>query len=490
MGDYILSIDQGTSSSRAILFNQQGQVCDLAQQAFEQIYPQPGWVEHDPQAIWQTCLQSCQQVLADDSIKVCAIGICNQRETTLIWDRKTGQPIYNAIVWQDRRTSDYCKSLKQQGLEPQITQKTGLLCDPYFSATKIKWILDNVPGARQKAEQGELAFGTVDTFLIYKLTGGLCHYTDASNASRTLLYNLHTGNWDDDLLKLFNIPSSMLPEIKDSSAHFGDTQSHLFNRKIAINGVAGDQQAALFGQACFSPGMAKSTYGTGCFLMVNTGKQPCFSNNRLLTTIAYQLNGQRYYASEGSIFIAGAAVQWLRDKLNIIETAKQTEQLVKNQAYEQDVYLVPSFTGLGAPHWQPDAQGALLGLSQTTGRAEIVAACLQSVAYQTKDLQQAMLADNITINSLRIDGGMADNNWAMQFLADILSVELERSNTVEISALGAAFLAGLYQGFYPSVEHISQLYQTASRFKPQLDLKQQTQLYQKWQRAVELVKAF
>lgn len=490
MSEYILSIDQGTSSSRAILFDKQGQLFKVAQQTFEQIYPQSGWVEHDPEAIWQTCLQTCRQVLADPSIKICSIGICNQRETTLIWDRKTGQPIYNAIVWQDKRTSDYCKKLKQQGFEAQITEKTGLLCDPYFSATKIKWILDNVPGARQKAEKGELAFGTVDTFLIYRLTGGLCHYTDASNASRTLLYNLNTDDWDTDLLKLFNIPSSLLPEIKDSSAYFGDTQIELFNRKIAINGVAGDQQAALFGQACFDTGMAKSTYGTGCFLMVNTGKQPRVSQSRLLTTVAYKLNGQCYYAIEGSIFIAGAAVQWLRDKLNIIETAEQTEQLVKNQPYEQNVYLVPSFTGLGAPHWQPDAQGALLGLSQTTGRAEIVAACLQSVAYQTKDLQQAMLTDNIIIESLRIDGGMANNNWAMQFLADILSVELKRSNTIEVSALGAAFLAGLYQGFYPSLEHISQLYQTASQFTPKLNLEQQTQLYQKWKTAVELVKSF
>lgn len=492
MTDYILSIDQGTTSSRAVVFSNQGKLVSQAQQEFEQLFPQDGWVEHRPNDIWQTVLACCRKAIAQANIEaheIAAIGITNQRETTIVWDRQTGEPIYHAIVWQDRRTSDYCQSLKSQGLEPLITEKTGLLLDPYFSASKIKWILDNVQGAREQATQGNLAFGTVDTFLLWHLTNGQSHATDATNASRTLLFNIHEQCWDKALLELFDIPMSMLPQVKDSAADFGFSSAELLGSSIKIAGIAGDQQAALVGQTCFEQGMAKSTYGTGCFLMLNTGTQAVASKHRLLTTVAYRLNGQVTYAIEGSIFMAGATVQWLRDGLKIIDSAAQTEALAQQAALDHGVFLVPAFTGLGAPHWDPEARGAIVGLTRDSGIAEIVSAGLQSVCYQTKDLQKAMELDGVRPIDLRVDGGLAANNWVMQFLSDMLDAPIERSEILETTALGAAYLAGLEVGLFKSLSHLSELRAVDCIFEPTLAAKMRNKLYNQWQVALGRITA-
>lgn len=485
MDQYILAIDQGTTSSRAIIFNQKGEALHSAQQEYPQHYPQNGWVEHDPDDILTTVLTTAKQVINEfgiDEKSIVSIGICNQRETTLIWDKISGEPIYNAIVWQDRRTADFCHSLVKQGKSDLIQQKTGLLIDPYFSATKIRWILDNVNGAREKANQGQLAFGTVDTFLLWHLTEGSSHLTDATNASRTLIYNIHQHCWDEELLTLFNIPRSLLPAVKDSAFDFGKTSA--FGGSIPIQGIAGDQQAALFGQSCFNQGMAKSTYGTGCFLMVNTGENALTSNNKLLTTIGYQLNGKTTYALEGSIFIAGAAIQWLRDNLALFSSASDSERLANLAAVDHGVYFVPAFTGLGAPHWDAEARGAIFGLTQAAGINEIVSAGIQSVCYQTKDLLSAIEKDGIEIHTMRVDGGMANNSWFMQFLADILAIDIDKPHTVETSALGAAYLAGLKAGVFESVEHIQQLWQSSKKVTPKMNATMQKKLYAGWLNAV------
>jgi glycerol kinase len=488
MSTYLLSIDQGTTSSRAIIFDQHGKLVHSVMQEFRQFYPENGWVEHQPEDILQSVLHTCRQVLSETGIsasQIAAIGICNQRETTLVWDRQTGKPIYNAIVWQDRRTAAYCKQLRDEGHTDSVAERTGLLLDPYFSATKIRWILDNIAGARAAAEKGLLAFGTVDTYLLWHLTGGKSHFTDATNASRTLIYNIHQHCWDQELLTLFDIPASMLPSVKDSAYKFG--YCTLFGPPIVIGGIAGDQQAALIGQGCFTTGKAKSTYGTGCFLMVNTGASALRSNNKLLTTIAYQLNGNVCYALEGSIFIAGAAVQWMRDNLRFFNKACDTNELLAHTGIDHGVYFVPAFTGLGAPYWDPDARGAIMGLTRASGINEIVSAGIQSVAYQTKDLLLAMAQDGVVIHSMRIDGGMSANNWFMQFLADILAVTIERPETVETSALGAAYLAGLHVGIFRSTEHIQQLWQNESCACPSLDQEKAKHLYQGWVHSVEKV---
>ena len=442
---YILAMDQGTTSSRAIIFDPSYSVVALAQEEFQQLFPNSGWVEHRPADIWRTALNTAKAAIIKAGIspkQIAAIGITNQRETTIIWDRKTGEPVYNAIVWQDRRTAEYCNGLKSQGHEPSIAQKTGLLLDPYFSATKLAWILDNVDGARARAEAGELAFGTVDTWLLWNLTEGASHATDATNASRTMLYNIHRGEWDAELLALFNIPPNLLPTVKDCAADFG--HSSLLGAMIPILGIAGDQQAATLGQACFNPGMMKSTYGTGCFALLNTGDTPVNSSNRLLTTIAYQLDGKTTYALEGSIFIAGAAVQWLRDGLGIIDSAEQSGELAAKADDSQQVYMIPAFTGLGAPWWDPDARGALIGLTRGTGPAELSRAALESVCYQTLDLLNAMQSDwnQVSDTVLRVDGGMVASDWTMQRLADILHSSVDRPVIAETTALGAAWLAG------------------------------------------------
>ena len=490
MTDYILSIDQGTTSSRAIIFDIQGNIISSAQQEFPQIYPENGWVEHNPKDIWDSVLHTCRAVLSDNKIAIRAInsiGITNQRETTLLWDRRTGEPIYNAIVWQDRRTSDYCQQLKKQGKESLITEKTGLLLDPYFSATKLKWLLDNVQGARASAEAGELAFGTVDTFLLWHLTGGQSHKTDATNASRTMMFNIHQQCWDEDLLALFDIPKAILPEVHDSAADFGMTQDGLFDISLPILGIAGDQQAALFGQACFEPGSAKSTYGTGCFVMVNTGDKALTSHNKLLTTVGYRLNGKVSYALEGSIFVAGAVVQWLRDGVKLLDHASESESIAAQTPLDHGVYLVPAFTGLGAPHWDPDARGGILGLTRASGIAEIISAGLQSVCYQTCDLLAAMANDGIDIAELKVDGGMVANNWLLQFLADTVNSQVSRPQITETTALGAAFLAGLQSGLYQSQQHIQTLWQLNQQFVPNMDEALRTRLLKGWHEAVQRV---
>ncbi|MDE1465378.1 glycerol kinase GlpK [Spartinivicinus poritis] len=492
MSTYILAIDQGTTSSRAIIFNEKGLPLWQAQQEFKQYYPDDGWVEHDPEEIWVTTLQVCQQVMQKGKLRstdIAAIGITNQRETTVVWDRETGKPIYNAIVWQDRRTASYCEKLKQAGKEVLINQKTGLLIDPYFSASKLNWLLENVPDARENAEAGKLLFGTIDTFLLWRLTGGKSHKTDATNASRTQLFNIHTQQWDEELLKLHNVPVALMPEVMDCSAEFGITERTLFGGEIPILSMAGDQQAALVGQACFKPGMVKSTYGTGCFVIMNTGDQVIQSENRLLTTIGYRLNGQVSYAIEGSIFIAGAAMQWLRDGLRLIPHANVTEALAQVAKKTHGVYMVPAFTGLGAPYWDPHARGAILGLTRDTGVAEIVAAALQSVCYQTKDLMNAMAADGVAPTTLRVDGGMVVNNWMVQFLANILGVTVERPQVTETTALGVAYLAGLHKGIYQSIEEIADCWHSEQRFEVSMEQTQREKLYLGWQEAVERVKS-
>jgi glycerol kinase len=487
---YILAIDQGTTSTRAILFDAGLNVVSVAQEEFTQHYPASGWVEHDPSDLWSSVAATARAALekaGGDAIDIAAIGITNQRETTLIWDRATGRPIHNAIVWQDRRTADTCAALKAAGHEPMITARTGLLLDPYFSATKVQWLLDNVPGARARAVAGELAFGTVDSFLIWNLTGGRVHATDATNAARTMLYNIAENAWDADICALLDIPMALLPEVKDCAADFGVTRADLFGREIPILGVAGDQQAATVGQACFMPGMMKATYGTGCFALLNTGADLVPSTNRLLTTIAYRLNGQTTYALEGSIFVAGAVVQWLRDGLKIIRQAKETQGLAEAADTTQDVILVPAFTGLGAPYWQPQCRGAIFGLTRNSGPAELARAALESVGYQTRDLLAAMHADwgAAPDGVLRVDGGMTASDWAMQFVSDILGAPVDRPVVTETTALGAAYLAGLQAGICPPPEDFAQSWALERRFEPAMPPPVREAKYARWQRAVQ-----
>ncbi|MGP9833307.1 glycerol kinase GlpK [Marinobacter sp. NSM] len=490
MSRYLLAIDQGTTSSRAIVFDARGTQVAVAQQEFHQYFPRDGWVEHDAVEIWDSTLAVCREALDKAGVQASAlagIGITNQRETTVVWDRETGEPIHHAIVWQDRRTASLCTKLKSDGHEALVVERTGLLIDPYFSATKVAWLLDNVEGARKRAEAGELAFGTVDTWLLWNLTNGQSHYTDATNASRTALFNIHNQDWDDDLLALFRVPRALLPEVLDCADEYGDTDAEWLGAPVKVAGIAGDQHAALIGQACFEPGMAKSTYGTGCFLMLNTGDEALRSENRLLTTMAYRLNGKPCYAIEGSIFVAGAAMQWLRDGLRLITHASESAGHAETVGVDNPVYLVPAFTGLGAPHWDPNARGAILGLTRDTGIAEIVTAGLQSVCYQTKDLVRAIRNDGARLESIRVDGGMAVNDWVMQFLCDILNVTVDRPQVTETTALGAAYLAGLQTRVFESLEQISDLWECERQFRPDMKPALRESLYAGWLDAVERV---
>lgn len=491
MQPYLLSLDQGTTSTRAIIFNLQGQPVGTAQKELKQYFPADGWVEHDAAEIAECALWVCREVLQKTGItaqQIAAIGITNQRETTVLWDRKTGQPLHKAIVWQDRRTADTCLRLKNRGHEAMVTAKTGLLLDPYFSATKLAWLLDNVAGARARAAKGELAFGTIDTWLVWQLTGGRRHATDATNAARTLIFNIHTQQWDEELLRLFDIPASLLPEVLDSSADFGCTESGLFGAPIPIGGVAGDQQAALIGQACFRPGMVKSTYGTGCFMVMNTGEEAIQSTHRLLTTVGYRLNGKVTYALEGSIFVAGAAVQWLRDGIQLIKQAGDTEAIAEQTMDSRGVYLVPAFTGLGAPYWDPHARGAIFGLTRDTGIGEIVIAGLEAVCFQTRDLMEAMKKDGAgQLQALRVDGGMAVNNWLMQALADIVGVRVDRPSVTETTALGVAWLAGLQVGKFASLSAIADLWHCEREFSPAMQMDKREKMYAGWLDAVQRV---
>jgi glycerol kinase len=488
----VLSLDQGTTSSRAIAFAPDLKILGQGQREFAQHYPASGWVEHDPEDIWRTTVQTARQALTGAGLEaggLAAIGITNQRETCLIWDRRTSAPIHRAIVWQDRRTAEICRALKEAGHEPMVTAKTGLLLDPYFSGTKIAWLLDHVEGARALAEAGHLAFGTVDSFLLWRLTGGRVHATDATNASRTLLYDIHKGDFDDDLLRLFNIPRSLLPQVRDCNADFGTTEASILGAPVRILGVAGDQQAATIGQACFTPGMVKATYGTGCFALLNTGDTPVASRNRLLSTVAYQLDGKRTYALEGAIFIAGAAVQWLRDGLRIIASAPESGVLAAGADAGQDVYLVPAFVGLGAPYWQPDVRGALLGLTRATGPNEVARAALESVCYQTRDLLEAM-RDDWTGEArpvLRVDGGMVASDWTMQCLSDMLGAPVERPTIGETTALGAAWLAGHKAGAWPDAAGFGKLWKLDRAFSPTMPAAERERKYAGWKRAIAAV---
>ncbi len=485
---YILALDQGTTSSRAIVFNQKGEAVATAQKEFAQHYPKPGWVEHDANEIWATQAGVAAEAIAHAGINgtnVAAIGITNQRETTLVWDKHTGKPIHNAIVWQDRRTSAFCDQLRAEGHAEPIRAKTGLILDAYFSATKLRWILDNVPGARAKADAGELLFGTMDTWLVWNLTKGEVHVTDASNASRTMLYNIHTGAWDEDLLRLFDIPAAVLPQVKSSSEVYGHTKTTLFASKVPIAGIAGDQQAALFGQRCITSGMVKNTYGTGCFMVMNTGTTPIESKNSLLTTIAWDIGGTVEYALEGSIFIAGAVVQWLRDELGIIRTSADVEVLAASVPDSNGVVVVPAFAGLGAPHWNSDARGTITGLTRGSSAAHIARAALESIAYQTRDVLTAMQADSgIPIRELRVDGGATANNLLMQFQSDILNVPVVRPKTLETTALGAAYLAGLAVGYWASQDDINNQWQEDRMFRPSMDPAKAADLTMGWNRAL------
>ena len=489
MPDLILAIDQGTTSSRAIVFDRKLKPLATSQKEFKQYFPNSGWVEHDPEDIWKSVLATCKGAIAKARAKpkdIRAIGITNQRETVVIWDRRTGKPIHKAIVWQDRRTAEMCAKLKAAGHEALFTAKTGLLLDPYFSGTKISWLLDHVIGARTRAEAGELCFGTIDSFLIWRLTGGKVHATDATNASRTLLYNIHDGQWDDELLAILRVPRAMLPEVKDCAADFGVTDAKLLGVSIPISGVAGDQQAAVIGQACFEPGMMKSTYGTGCFALLNTGAKAVKSHNRLLTTVAYQLDGKRTYALEGAIFIAGAAVQWLRDGLKMVKTAGETGGLAKAADPNQQVYLVPAFVGLGAPYWNAEARGALFGLTRATTNREIARAALEAVCYQTRDLLEAMRKDWGSSGGtiLRVDGGMTASDWTMQCLANILNAPVDRPKVLETTAVGAAYLAGLKVGLMPEPATFARAWKRDKRFTPRLDAKTREARYAGWKNAV------
>jgi glycerol kinase len=489
MGEFILAIDQGTTSSRAIVFDKDRKIAGVGQKEFTQYFPKDGWVEHDPEEIWESVLWSVKMALAQAKIAVedvAAIGITNQRETTLIWDRATGKPIHNAIVWQDRRTAAYCAKLKKAGHEAEVSRKTGLLLDPYFAGTKVKWLLDNVKGARQRAEAGELAFGTVDSFLVWRLTGGKSHVTDATNAGRTLLFDIGKNQWDKALLKLFEVPAALLPQVKDCADNFGVTDEALFGAAIPILGVAGDQHAATIGQACFAPGMLKSTYGTGCFALLNTGADMVRSKNRLLTTIAYRLDGKTCYALEGSIFIAGAAVQWIRDGLKLVKQASETGPLARTADPEQNVYMVPAFVGLGAPWWDAEARGAIYGLTRNSGPAEIAKAALEAVCYQTRDLLEAMHKDwkggGNTV--LRVDGGMVASDWTMQFLADVLDAPVDRPVILETTALGAAWLAGSQAGVWPGMEEFATGWALERQFEPQMEAGERKRKVKGWNEAV------
>ena len=491
MPEFVLAIDQGTTSSRAILFVQDYSIRSLAQQEFTQHFPRSGWVEHDAEEIWRSVISTCRQAMAeaDATAKdIAAIGIANQRETVVVWDRETGAPIHPAIVWQDRRTAQICADLRDNGMEPGVTAKTGLLLDPYFSGTKLAWLLDNVAGARARAGRGELAFGTIDSFLIWRLTGRRVHATDATNASRTLLYDIHTGAWDDELLELLRVPRALLPRVLDSAAEFGDVSADLFGGALPIRGVAGDQQAAMAGQACFQPGMMKATYGTGCFALLNTGAEAVESKNRMLTTIACQLDGTPTYALEGTIFIAGAAVQWLRDGLGIIEHASQTGAMAARADPAQDVYLVPAFVGLGAPYWDAEARGVLSGLTRATGPNELARAALEAVCYQTRDLLQAMQGDWQGASSqdtvLRVDGGMVASDWTMQCLADFLAAPVDRPQVLETTALGAAYLAGMKSGFYPGLDEFAAAWRLERRFEPNMSESDREAKYAGWKDAI------
>ena len=489
---YVVALDQGTTSSRAIVFDHGGAVVSMAQQEFTQHFPQPGWVEHDAEDIWRSQLAVLREALGEARLSgrdIAAIGITNQRETTVVWDRRTGEPVGRAIVWQDRRTAGLCASLRDGGHEDTFTRKTGLLLDPYFSGTKLAWILDHVPGTRQRAEAGELAFGTIDSWLVWKLSGGAAHVTDASNASRTLLYNIHDGQWDSELLDLLHIPAGLLPEVVDSSAMVAETADGILDARVPIAGIAGDQQAALFGQACHRPGMVKNTYGTGCFMLMHTGTEVVRSQNRLLTTVAWQRGGQREYALEGSVFVAGAVVQWLRDGLGIIKSSDEVEALAASVPDNGGVYFVPAFTGLGAPHWDPEARGTISGLTRGSSAGHIARAAVESMAYQTADLIAAMQADSaISLTELRVDGGAARNNALMQFQADLLGVPVVRPKITETTALGAAFLAGLAVGYWQSSEEISRQWQVDRRFEPVMANARVQELRAGWRRAIAAAK--
>jgi glycerol kinase len=491
MTHYLLAIDQGTTNSRAIIYTEKGELVSQHELLLQQFFPESGWVEQYPEEIWQNTLACCRAAMKKIKIsasQVAAIGISNQRETTIMWDRKTGKTIYPAIVWQDRRTASICKKIAQMPVGKQIPEKTGLLLDPYFSATKIMWLLENIPHARERAEKGDLAFGTVDTYLLWRLTGGKSHATDATNASRTMLFNIRTQQWDDEILAAFNIPKSILPSVLDNSADFGVVDKELLGGVIPVAGMAGDQQAATVGQACFHKGMIKSTYGTGCFMLLNTGADAIQSKNQLLATIAYRLQGEVVYGLEGSIFSAGVIVKWLRDNMKLIKTAAETEAFARQVTDTEGVYLVPGFTGLGAPYWDPEARGAILGLTRNSSAQHIVRAGLESVCYQTRDLLQAMKSDSGTdFEVLRVDGGMVANNWLLQFLADILDVEVQRPVCIETSALGAAFLAGLQVGVYQSLDQIAHLWRANASFMPNMSVVNRNQLYSGWQKAVTRV---
>jgi len=493
---YVMAIDQGTTSSRAILFDEAMQVAALAQREFTQHYPQGGWVEHDPEEIWQTTLAVCRDAMEKaeaEAADLAGIGITNQRETTVVWDRETGAPIHNAIVWQDRRTAALCERLRAAGHEDAVARTTGLLLDPYFSGTKLRWLLDEAEGARARAARGELLFGTIDTFLIWRLTGGQSHVTDATNACRTLLYDIHAGAWSPAMCEMLDVPMAMLPEVRDCAAEFGTTDPALLGGAVPILGVAGDQQAATIGQACFSPGMMKSTYGTGCFALMNTGEAPVASDNRLLTTVAYQLDGRPTYALEGAIFIAGAVVQWLRDGLGILDHAGQSGELAARADPAQSVVIVPAFTGLGAPYWKPECRGAVFGLTRNSGRAEFARAALESVGFQTRDLWEAMRADwqeRSAETVLRVDGGMAASDWTMQHLADLLGAPVDRPAMVETTALGAAWLAGMRAGVYPDRDGFAATWALERRFEPREQAAARDARYARWRRAVQATIAF
>ncbi|MBT6093724.1 MAG: glycerol kinase GlpK [Rhodospirillaceae bacterium] len=485
----ILAIDQGTTSTRAMVFDAAGQVLVQAQHELPQIYPQDGWVEHNAEEIWRATVEVCATVIEQIGPEtVTAMGITNQRETAVIWDRDTGAPIHNAIVWQDRRTASMCRSIRERGLEAEIAARTGLVVDPYFSATKISWLLDNVQGARAAAEAGRLAFGTIDSFLLWRLTGGKVHASDATNAARTQLFDIHAQVWNDSLLEIFQVPRALLPEVHDCAGEFGVCDPALFGRAIPITGIAGDQHAALVGQACLHPGMVKSTYGTGGFSMLNTGGKAVPSDNRLLTTVAYRLNGKTTYALEGSIFVAGAAIQWLRDGLGLIDQSPQSEDHARAVAGTEGVYMVPAFTGLGAPYWDADARGAIVGLSRDTGVSHIVRAALEAVCFQTLDLFQAKAADGVVLDTVRVDGGMAENDWLMQFLADILDLRVERPAMTETTALGVANLAALGAGVFSSLDDVSTRWRSDRDFEPAMAAEDREQLYAGWQKAVERVR--
>ncbi|KYD11085.1 glycerol kinase GlpK [Heyndrickxia sporothermodurans] len=495
MSQYILALDQGTTSSRAILFNHEGEIVETAQREFEQFFPKPGWVEHDANEIWTSVLACIAEVIRKSDIEpdqVAGIGITNQRETAVVWDKHTGKPVYKAIVWQSRQTDDICKELREKGYNDLFRDKTGLLIDAYFSGTKVKWILDHVEGARERAEKGELLFGTIDTWLVYKLSGGKKHVTDYSNASRTLMYNIYDLKWDDELLEILNVPKSMLPEVRPSSEIYGKTASyHFFGHEIPIAGIAGDQQAALFGQACFETGMAKNTYGTGCFMLMNTGEKGVKSENGLLTTLAWGVDGKVEYALEGSIFVAGSAIQWLRDGLKMFENAPDSEAYATKVESTDGVYMVPAFVGLGTPYWDSDARGAVFGLTRGTTKEHFIRATLESLAYQTKDVLDAMISDSgIDLKTLRVDGGAVRNNFLMQFQSDILGVPVDRPVVSETTALGAAYLAGLAVGYWKDKEEIAKQWKIDRTFTNQLDEETSAQLYEGWQKAVAATRAF